>query len=86
MIPGRKFELRKAQTAAPRAAIRAVITRAAVIREVQAAAIPEVVIRAVVIPVAETRAVAVGEGIPQGADPTAKILTRTLKRTPKCSR
>jgi hypothetical protein len=96
MIPSRGFELRKAQTAAPRAAIRVVIIRAAVIREVRAAAIPEVAIRAVVIPevairavvipVAGTRAVAVGEGIPQGADPTAKILTRTLKRTPKCSR
>jgi hypothetical protein len=85
MIPSREFELRKAQTAAPRAAIQAVIIRVAVIREARAAAILEVAILAVVIPVAETRAVAVGEGIPQGADSTAKILTRTLKPTPKFS-
>jgi hypothetical protein len=85
MIPSKGFELRKAQTAAPRAAIRAVIIRAAVIREVRAAAIPEVAIRAVVIPVAGTRAVPVGEGIPQGAgDPTegSKTPARTLKQTP----
>lgn len=70
MIPGKEFELRKAQAAVPLAAILAAIIRA-VIREVLEAAIP---------------AGAVVEAILQETDPTADNKTRTLKTTPKCSR
>ena len=75
MIPGKEFELRKAQAAVPLAAILAAIIRA-VIREVLEAAI-----RGAAIP-----AGAVVEAILQETDPTADNKTRTLKTTPKCSR
>ena len=99
MIPSREFELRKAQTAAPRAAIQAELREAALreaaLREaaIQEEAIREEVIPAEVIPAevipaevirgAATRAEPVAEGTPRADNKTP---ARTSKTTKKCSR
>ena len=84
MIPSRGFELPKAQTAAPREAIRATEIQGAATRAV----IPEATPAAVIL-VVDSPAVAVEEVIPQEVgDLTAgnKTAARTLRPTPKCSR
>jgi hypothetical protein len=87
MIPGRGFELPKAQAAAQRAAIRAEDTRVTVVLEVREVAILEVAIQGAAIQVVTAiPAAAVGEGVRQGVDLTADNQARTSRTTPKCCR
>ena len=88
MIPGRSFEMRNPQAAAPLAALRDAaipgeVIQAEVIPEVEVTLEAEVTPEVEVTPGAATRAEAVREVIPQADN---KAPNRTLKTIRKCSR